>query len=225
MCSQRVRNVLILLSSTSLLSSFLYISLYVEKSRISTLDDNVLTQHGLRYADGMECNESVYKFSPNSTENTIFSDRDLWASCGINDTMGQTEAEPFNTPRVRTKCTTADAILLSARRVEITPRPGFLVPNIVHYVLFGSTPFTFLNYLSFRSTGRFIEPQFIFVHGDGLMNGHWWNRTLEEVDNVYYVHRPQIQRIQNKKPGNYAHQSDIIRLQILQGEYSFAKPV
>ena len=181
-------------------------------------NENTLAQYDGNYGDDWQCNESIYWFESNSNTSSILVDRELWRRCGINDTIVHKEAAKLYSPTIKTKCRTVEPVLLSHKRTRIDLTDGFLVPNIVHYVLFGTVPFTFLNYISFKSAGKFIKPQFIFVHGDGLMNGHWWNRTLEEVDNIYYIHHPYIQLIQNKKPGWYAHQSDVIRLQVLQGE-------
>ena len=180
-------------------------------------NENIFAQYDRNYGNDRQCNESIYWFERNSNT-SIFIDRELWRRCGINDTIVHTKAAPFYSPTIQTKCRIVEPVLLSHKRTRIDPTDWFLVPNIVHYVLFGNVPFTFLNYISFKSAGKFIKPQFIFVHGDGLMIGHWWNRTLKEVDNIYYVHQPYIQLIQNKKPGWYAHQSDVIRLQVLLGE-------
>ncbi len=69
-------------------------------------------------------------------------------------------------------------------------RTAYLVPNIVHYVYgypLANTPMTFLMYISFLSVQRFIRPRYIFIHGDALPSGEWWNRTISDVDNIFFV--------------------------------------
>ena len=91
------------------------------------------------------------------------------------------------------------------------------VPNVVHYVFLGlDLNFTFANYLSYRSVNRFIRPDQIFVHGDHTPSGKWWNRTIEEVKNIYYVKRTYSKKAPSGQPYNHtAHISDYMRTEIL----------
>jgi hypothetical protein len=213
---------IVVLVTLGLLSYVRYFQSKYNDLAISTKDSsqnqNRFSKYDYKFADD-NCNESIYSFDLQSTKDTIFTDMELWRRCGINITINYKEAEPFNVPAIRTKCHIVNPILLSDRLVSRVIRPGFMVPNIVHYVLFGSGLFTFLNYISFKSANKFIRPQFIFVHGDGIQQGQWWNRTIEEIPNIYFIRRPHILTIQNRKPFSYAHQADIIRLQVLQGEW------
>ena len=93
----------------------------------------------------------------------------------------------------------------------------FRVPNVVHYVFLGSDlNFTFVNYLSYRSVERFIKPNQIFVHGDHTPDGKWWNRTVEEVKNIYHVKRTYTRKAPNGQPYRFpAHISDYMRAETL----------
>jgi len=94
------------------------------------------------------------------------------------------------------------------------------VPNVIHYVFLGSDlKFTFINYLSYRSVDRFIRPDQIFVHGDHIPSGKWWNRTIGEVQNIYHVKRIYSNNAPNGKPYNFkAHISDYMRTKTLMSE-------
>ncbi|KAK2138883.1 hypothetical protein LSH36_2265g00001, partial [Paralvinella palmiformis] len=144
-----------------------------------------------------KCNESSYEFERNENA-TIFKDRELWRKCGINGTSFSVEYPRFSTPVIHTKCSTVNALLISRKYIERQDKENFLVPNIVHYILFGNIKFTFLDYLSFKSSDKLIKPRYIFVHGDyNISEGHgvWWTRMLEDVANVYYVPSPKIEYI------------------------------
>src|SRR6218665_970667 len=95
--------------------------------------------------------------------------------------------------------------------------PVLRVPNVVHYVFLGSDlNFTFINYLSYRSVDRFIRPDQIFVHGDHTPSGKWWNRTIDDVKDIYHVKRNYSNNAPNGQTYNHpAHISDYMRAEIL----------
>lgn len=103
----------------------------------------------------------------------------------------------------------------------------FLVPNVVHYIIFGKDlQFTFTNYLSYLSVERFIQPDKIFVHGDNIPSGQWWNLTIQNVRNIYHVNRTYSRRAPNGMPFKYAaHISDYLRTEILLRKYSLLNPI
>ena len=124
---------------------------------------------------------------------------------------------------IKTKCAQTKPVLLS-RKTEIRQQnkgddQEHMVPNIVHFISFGRVTFSFLNYLSVLSVHRFIIPEYIYLHGDQLPHGYWWNRTVVDVSNLYHVFREQPMRVQGIKIPWVEHRTDIVRLQTLLGEY------
>ena len=103
---------------------------------------------------------------------------------------------------------------------------SLVVANVVHYILFkGSSnnrknfKFLFQHYLSFRSVHQFIRPRYIFLHGDSVPEGEWWQRTLQEVDNLYHVYCEKPTKIHDKPFRCVEHAADIKRLTSLIGKY------
>ena len=94
----------------------------------------------------------------------------------------------------------------------------YKVPNIIHYVMYGPDPFSFLNHLSVLSASKYTKPDAIFIHGT-MRHGRWWNKTIEEVNNVYFVAWEQPVYIQGREIHYVQHASDILRLHILLGMY------
>ena len=127
---------------------------------------------------------------------------------------------------VFTKCGAGHGVLISKVPSAIEPRlterydidnTDYPVPNIVHYISLGTWEFQFLNYISFLSVHKFIQPWAIYVHGEKLPTGKWWNRTLYEVPNIYQVARKKPNRIQGKIVGWLEHSTDVLRLQTILG--------
>ena len=92
------------------------------------------------------------------------------------------------------------------------------VPNIVHYVRFGSQrAFEFRHYLSYLSVHKFIQPDYIFLHGDVLPSGYWWNRTMRDVANLYHIHRRMPFAVNGHVLTHVQHTTDVVRLETLLG--------
>lgn len=109
-------------------------------------------------------------------------------------------------------------ILVSVNAVDKTEcEESTDVPNVVHYVWFGyAWNLTFLNYLSFLSVHRILSPDFILIHGGDIPVGYWWNQTIHDVANIYYVYREPSLTALNGEPFKYGeHLSDLARLQIV----------
>ena len=94
---------------------------------------------------------------------------------------------------------------------------SYKVPNIVHYVSFNRYEWKFLNYISMRSAHQYIRPHAIFLHGDTLPFGYWWNRTVQDIPNVYHVFREKPRRIQGRLIQWLEHSSDITRIMTVFG--------
>jgi hypothetical protein len=174
------------------------------------------------------CSEEFYNFPFSESGDSLLEDRSLMTKCGVyrsNATDISNFTKVVNTvdkpPDIITKCGRQTPLLLSFRSIRSPDAfSNKIVPNIVHYISIGTWTFTFLNYLSFCSTEQHIKPNYIFVHGNELPHGEWWNRTLKEVPNVYHVARKRPLRIQGRKARWLEHSTDIIRLQTLLGMYN-----
>jgi len=114
--------------------------------------------------------------------------------------------------------------LLSKRTRPVTANAGsdrrkYVVPNVVHYIHFGNKMiFDFEQYISYLSVHKFIKPDYIFLHGDTLPVGSWWNRTLAEVPNIYHAFVKGITGVNGKKFFHPTQHSNLLRLYILLGE-------
>ena len=165
--------------------------------------------------------QAVYAF-PGSTWTKVYYDQIVLDSCDANNsTKWQEISHQFQTtdetPDIITKCGTVKPTLLSFR-LKIEQKQLTKVPNIVHFVSYGSYEFKFLHYLSFLSTHRYIKPRFIYLHGDALPKGYWWQRILQDVANLYHVPREKPVRIQGYKVPFVEHCADLVRLQTLMGK-------
>ena len=112
-------------------------------------------------------------------------------------------------------------LLSQAVRRPVGTDTSHVVPNVVHYVLYDvprGVRFDFQHYLSFRSVGRFLKPQYIFLHGNVVPKTDWWNRTIGEVDNIYHVYRKKRTHINSKRVSFVQHLADFTRLIVTIGE-------
>lgn len=99
------------------------------------------------------------------------------------------------------------------RQAQVGGRPG-RIPNIFHFC-FGLLPdaqFGFLEYLAIKSAYELNRPERIYLHYHHECSGRWWEKalkllTLNKINPPTHVFdRPVV---------HYAHQSDVIRLQML----------
>lgn len=164
------------------------------------------------------CSEQVYTFpcrNSGQCPGSIFSDLHLRQTCQEYENSRQKA-----TSELVDKCgsvLTPQLISSTKVRRNIDDNTQFKVPNTVHYVSLGSWEFSFLNYLSFKSADSHIKPEAIYIHGDALPYGEWWNRMLADVPNVYYVKRMRPLVIQGRRVKWLEHSSDVMRLQTLLG--------
>ena len=124
-------------------------------------------------------------------------------------------------PRLLTRAVRRD------NNTTVNTSASLVVANVVHYILFKKSSnnkknfkFLFHYYLSFRSVHQFIRPRYIFLHGDLVPEGEWWQRTLQDVDNLYHVYCEKPTKIHRRIIGFVEHASDIKRLALLIGMYT-----
>ena len=95
-----------------------------------------------------------------------------------------------------------------------------MVPNVVHYVWFGSQSMTFFHFLSFMSAVKFIKPCLILIHGPSVPYGIYWDYFLSVYSNVIHVKRSRPTAIAGNKLAFVRHGSDVMRIEALQGRYN-----
>ncbi|XP_037039510.1 uncharacterized protein LOC119076702 [Bradysia coprophila] len=108
---------------------------------------------------------------------------------------------------------------------NITGWPRDIVPNIVHYVLFGQRKISYVHMLSIFSVVRIQKPEVIFIHCDCHKmddDDENWHRILNFVNatNRYVIHINEVMiptEIYGKKIGPYPnfHGGDITRFRTL----------
>ena len=107
--------------------------------------------------------------------------------------------------------------------INETGLPFDIVPNIVHYVLFGTTNVTFAHFISILSVLKNQRPEVIYIHCDcHHLTGDYWHRVRRmayETNTtliVRYVEKPREvfgQKL-SKKYLNW-HSSDLTRIGVL----------
>lgn len=96
-------------------------------------------------------------------------------------------------------------------------KDNLTVPNIVHYIWFGSLSFEFMHFVSFLSAYKYQNPCMILFFHDMLPSGIWWNLLRQTVPNVVLVRVTPPTHISGRKIKFIQHKADIFRLQILKG--------
>jgi hypothetical protein len=94
------------------------------------------------------------------------------------------------------------------------------IPRLVHFIKTDTdTAFSLLHYLSVRSAALGIQPTVVKFHCIVEPIGEYWTRLKQHVPELRVVRIPQLPLQLNGHPVHLAaHQSDIIRLQILIAE-------
>lgn len=122
------------------------------------------------------------------------------------------------------KCRNIRQLSLSLRPKPVSQLYSGLihrVPNIVHYVRFGSRrQFEFRHYLSYLSVHKFIQPDYVFLHGDVEPSGYWWNKTVRDVANIFHIHRQMPLTINGRQLSHAQHATDVVRLEALIGTWN-----
>lgn len=94
-------------------------------------------------------------------------------------------------------------------------KDNLTVPNIVHYIWFGSLSFEFMHFVSFLSAYKYQNPCMILFFHDMLPSGIWWNLLRQTVPNIVLVRVITPTHISGRRIKFIQHKADIFRLQIL----------
>lgn len=89
------------------------------------------------------------------------------------------------------------------------------VPNVVHYIWFGSLTFDFIYFVGFYSVHKFQKPCLILLYYEVLPSGQWWKLLRQIVHNIVLVKMTPPATISGKNIQFVQHKADITRLKIL----------
>lgn len=92
------------------------------------------------------------------------------------------------------------------------------VPNVVHYIWFGSLTFDFIYFVGFYSVHKFQKPCLILLYYEVLPSGQWWKLLRQIVHNIVLVKMTPPATISGKNIQFVQHKADITRLKILKGK-------
>ncbi|KAL4229573.1 hypothetical protein ACF0H5_012612 [Mactra antiquata] len=99
--------------------------------------------------------------------------------------------------------------------IESCCRDNLPVPNIVHYVWFGTKKLGYFNFLSLMSSIRFQRPCLILIHGPTLPHGEYWDFIYKFYPNILHVYRESPTVVFNNTLRFKEHASDVMRIEAL----------
>jgi hypothetical protein len=93
-----------------------------------------------------------------------------------------------------------------------------MIPGIFHFIFgmspdFGGKPFSLVHYLAIRSAIDVNQPKTVFFHYQYEPKGEWWEK-IKPFLTLNQIEAPQS--IFGNRLYHVAHQSDVVRLQMLQ---------
>ncbi|XP_059154915.1 uncharacterized protein LOC131940287 [Physella acuta] len=96
--------------------------------------------------------------------------------------------------------------------------PNDLIPNIGHVVSLNPQPgspvkFLFQHYLAMLSALYLAKIEWIYVHGDTVPSGEWWDRLQGE--NITFVYVDALMSVFQQQIQVTAHRADVLRILIL----------
>lgn len=93
-------------------------------------------------------------------------------------------------------------------------KPGLIIPNVIHYVMFGKKPLQFFSFLSYLSTWKNLKPCFMVIHGD-YPSGPLFEKFLTYKPRIIHIMRTPKTKIFGKKIKFIQHKADVARLEII----------
>ena len=101
-----------------------------------------------------------------------------------------------------------------SQEIKVQPILPGTIPKIVHMVWFGFKTMDFVMYLCLRSILTVVNPDKVYIHGDGQMHGKYLQK-LKKDNRVIFVYREIPRHVFGKQIIYMQHRSDIIRADIL----------
>lgn len=97
-------------------------------------------------------------------------------------------------------------------------KPGLIIPNVIHYVMFGKKPLQFFSFLSYLSTWKNLKPCFMVIHGD-YPSGPLFEKFLTYKPRIIHIMRTPKTKIFGKKIKFIQHKADVARLEIILSKF------
>jgi hypothetical protein len=194
------------------------LTLFVSYLRVPSLRHNACRSSGTESASS----DSTRTFNDVTSLSAYVDDQPVLNGADVIAAMRRNGVDPVLVSRRSHALPPATAAAAAA--ADGISAPDFAIPNVVHYVWFSleksGYEFKFLYYVGFVGVQRFIEPDAIFVHGNSMPTGRWWNRTVSEVSNVFFVKTPELLRAPSGQSFKWIqHAADFHRLKVIIGIY------
>ena len=103
----------------------------------------------------------------------------------------------------------------------------FIVPNIIHFIRFNMTEYTFVDYLCLRAAFLRQKPDFIYIHtdvprpGEGGFGGKYWNMAKKDkklMASIRFLHLDMPTEVFGQplsKDWRIYHGSDVARIRTM----------
>ena len=105
-------------------------------------------------------------------------------------------------------------IQMTNHSTSVKSLTGMNIPRLAHYVWFGMKNMTFGMYLSFLSSVHVLKPDRILIHGDGRLQGEFWDKVRKHPLVTLVFRDPPIS-IFSKAVVYTSHRSDVVRADVL----------
>lgn len=94
-----------------------------------------------------------------------------------------------------------------------------IVPNVIHYVIFGQNTLEFIPFLSILSALKIQQPKKLYIHTDAeKFSGYYWT-VLQSLSfantSLVVLHRPRPTHVFGQPLSSVYHATDVARIQIL----------
>ena len=124
------------------------------------------------------------------------------------------------------RTTTSNADIVQSEKLfkgfnNVTGTNVFIVPNIIHFIRFNMTEFSFVDFICLRAAFRNHRPDHFFIHTDVQFTGKYWqwiqrDKELRSRIRILSLDAPtEIYGQPLSDAWRFSHGSDIARVQVL----------
>ncbi|XP_069698646.1 uncharacterized protein [Periplaneta americana] len=104
---------------------------------------------------------------------------------------------------------------------NVTGSPDLIVPNIVHFILFGKNSLEFIPFLSILSALKVQQPEVVYIHNDAEKFGGYYWTVLQQMSfpntSLQLVYQPRPTHVFGQPLSSIYHATDVARIQVLMG--------